>query len=170
MTQHLEGIRHFTPEEFEALAHRWPNLPEPVREDYLGQMNRAQRKRFERTVASMHEAQQLYASKMMNRQDMANTLGLYTQQVIFPIGARLEAVENWIAYQQKPWHKRARLTLRAWWAKALAWLDEHGIGFVTLDEEAGTVPGPETPGAQDPPPAVSTPSPSSSSAIEVVRR
>lgn len=146
-----QGLK-WRPEEFEALAARWPRLPEDVRADWLAKMNRAQRRRFERTVANIHEDQRLYASKVMTRQDTVNLLALFIQQNIMPVAARLDAVEAWIAFQERPWYQKLAIRLAGRVARAQAYLASKGIQLVRVDEAGDDTNAEGNPGPGEPTP------------------
>lgn len=138
-----QGLK-LRPEEMEALAIRWPRLPPEVQQDWLAKMNRAQRKRFERTVANQHEDQQLWATKLMTRQDTANMLGMFIQQNILPFAARLDAVEAWIRHRERPWHYRLRVRIVTAVAGVQQWLESKGIKLVKLQEAEPAMQNPES--------------------------
>lgn len=165
-----EVILPNTDAEWEILAHRWPNLPEQERETLSAAMSRAQQRRFERTTAKLHEGQRHFAGKLATREDVVQINALFIERQVLPIAARLDKVEAWIAYRELPVWKRARVTLVAWVAGAMQWLESKGITFVEIPGSEGAVSG-DAPAAIESAeghptePEVHTPS-----AIEVVSR
>jgi len=128
-----QGLR-IRPEEFEALAHRWPRLPEHAQADYLAKMTRAQKKRFERTVAEVQLGEKHFASKLTTRQDVVNILAMYVERNVMPLAARMDEVEAWMRYCQLPWHRKLRVVLAVRWELFVRFLATKGIRIVRLEE------------------------------------
>lgn len=164
------------PEEWEALAVKWPRLPETEREHFHAQMTRAQRRRFERTCAQMHDGERSFAGKVTTREDVAQMLALYTERTVFPIVADLVDLRKEVEYLRLPWWRRAKVTLAVWRAVVVKWLALKGVRFVRIEEpevsDSGGGRGEDA--AQGAPVAVAEgtgePPPTTSSLIEVVPR
>jgi len=153
-----------TNEEMNALAARWERLPEEARNSYLEQMSRAQKARFERTVERHQEGSKHFAGKLTTRQDVVAMIAMWQDRQLLPLAARLDSVERWIEFQERPFWRRWRVKLAVRWALLLRWLDSKGVRFYrvessTLQENSGgEVPaigddaGPQSRVTAEPPP------------------
>jgi len=124
----------FRPEEWEALAQKWERLSDEDRANFIARMTRAQRKRHERRVATVHDGARNYANQMTTRADVIQILALYIEQNLVPMARRLDELEARENYRTKPWHRKFRVRLVVWWERFEEWLDARGIRLLTMEK------------------------------------
>ena len=118
------------------LAHK----PEAAEEIMKGR-SELDRRRLARTIEDEKEREKRWASKMTNRGDVLDIIGLYNRDKILPLAARLDAAERALKYLTAPWWRRRVYDFRRWGGKLLDWLEARGITFYKLeenDEDAAT--------------------------------
>lgn len=128
-------------EEWELLAVKWPSLQEADRDALYAKMTRPQRRRFDRTVAKLHEGKRDFAGKHTTREDVAVMLGLYIERHIMPLAADmdlmakdLKEIKRWYDYQRLPWWRKLRIAVNVRLVLAQRWLEAKGIRFVRTEQ------------------------------------
>ena len=118
-----------------ALAIRWPNLPEEIQESLKEQMNRGTWRRFERTLAKMHEDKRTFGQQYCTREDAVKINALFLEQKVMPIAANVDRLTQAVEYLMLPWWKR-------WWVQVVRaglrihdWLASKGVRLVNLETE-----------------------------------
>ena len=83
-------------------------------EKFLAEADEESLARLQKVQSQDEDGKKRWLNKTMTRRDTIELMSIWQQRFLLPMGAKIDALENYIEYLERPFYER-------WWLRGKAW-------------------------------------------------